>query len=96
MGKKEPGGQAVVVNGDEYHPATGPAQRVDAGFAEPEDYDFAIVHLTDTHFERLSTSGRGSALPGRSSLRRGTGPSAFRRRPVRSHSLHPPPGGRIC
>ncbi|MDO5617854.1 metallophosphoesterase [Kocuria sp.] len=40
----------VVVNGDDYDPATGPAQRTDVGFADPEDYDFAIVHLTDTQY----------------------------------------------
>lgn len=40
----------VVVTGDDYDPAEGPARPAEAGFANPDDYDFAIVHLTDTQY----------------------------------------------
>lgn len=38
------------VSADDYDPSTGPATRADVGFADPDDYDFAIVHLTDTQY----------------------------------------------
>lgn len=51
MGKKDQEGQApVVVHGDAYDPATGPARPAEVGFAVTDDYDFAIVHLTDTQY----------------------------------------------
>lgn len=39
-----------VVHGFGQESIAGPAQPVEAGFADPADYDFAIVHLTDTQY----------------------------------------------